>query len=216
MSVWLRGIAVAVLGASAVGVGLYLVPSTPPDDVARTFAEVQRRPRDPSAWLELGDAHAAADAPEAAEFAFRNALRLSDQTGRHRADSRLRLGFSLYSRGQDVEARRWLMEAQRLGAEAPLLNETLHQLAAAQAPEEDDMVADGAPARSDEARPAVLLPESAPPPSATAPIAEAPPEEEAFEDTEPESLEVDEPPPLGPCAVELERRPNGAMIANVG
>ncbi len=96
----------------------------PQDDISVALGRVQSNPRDPAAWMALGDAQAAIDALAAAEHAYRTA----DEVGAPQGLAAARLGFLLYQQGQDTEARRWLEAAREQGAAVPLLEETLQSL----------------------------------------------------------------------------------------
>ncbi|MEQ8280674.1 MAG: aspartyl protease family protein [Deltaproteobacteria bacterium] len=120
----LLGVLALVAGAAAVG--YYArppVPAAPPtyDDASDA---VHAAPRDPEAWIALGDAQSNLDEIAAAEHAYRTALRLDP----NHADAYARLGFLLFGQGEDAEARRLLAEAKRRGAAAPMLDSALAQL----------------------------------------------------------------------------------------
>ncbi len=117
--------AVLALVALAAAGGYFLrpLPEAPPtyDDA---YAAVHSTPRDPDAWIALGDAQSQLDELAAAEHAYRTALRLD----RERADTYARLGFLLFGQGRDAEAKPLLAEARRRGATAPMLDTALAQL----------------------------------------------------------------------------------------
>lgn len=98
--------------------------------VDAAWRRVAAEPRDASAWAALGDAQAEVDDLEAAEQAYRSAVRLGDTSGLAFA----RLGFLLYGRGRDAEALVLLREAERRGARLPMLEETVRRLAEAEPP----------------------------------------------------------------------------------
>jgi aspartyl protease family protein len=93
-------------------------------DLEVAWSKVRDHPRDASAWATLGDAQAHVDQPEAAEQAYRTALRLGSD------DRNLigRLGFVLYSQGRDREAFEALQQARDQGASLPMLAYTLEAL----------------------------------------------------------------------------------------
>lgn len=118
------GVLALVAAAAAAGYFLRPVPRPAPtyDDA---YAAVHATPRDPDAWIALGDAQSQLDELAAAEHAYRTALRLD----RERADAYARLGFLLFGQGRDDEAKPLLAEARRRGADAPMLDTALAQLA---------------------------------------------------------------------------------------
>ncbi len=147
MAATILGLAVA-LGLVLVGPRLASRPHAPErpgvelEPVAAVDAAWRRvaaEPRDARAWAELGDAQAEVDDLEAAEQAYRSAVRLGDTSGLAFA----RLGFLLYGRGRDAEALVLLREAERRGARVPMLGETVRRLAEA----EPAAPVDAAPAR---------------------------------------------------------------------
>ncbi len=85
------------------------------------FDVVHKNPRDPEAWTALGDAQSAQHELEAAEHAYRTAIRLGDKSGLAHA----RLGFLHYGRQEDAEALALLEIAQKKGAEVPMLDFTV-------------------------------------------------------------------------------------------
>lgn len=163
-------------------------------DLGRAQAAVQATPADPAVWLALGDAQAAVDAHHAAEYAYHRAIQLADAQGQPDGQARARLGFLLFGRGRDNEARRWLKEAQARGATTPLLEETLMRLTPAPRPRAAD------------------APASAPTPAAPTPRVDGGATElDAAGSPAPE--EVAAAPFL--CTVQLERRASGALLAMV-
>ena len=126
---WTR-IALSVLAAFGIGAAAYiaLVHPRASMDVEQALLAVQRRPEDPNAWIALGDAQAAVDRGAAAEQAYRTAIGLLGGADPGDGRAQARLGFLLYGHGDDVEAERWLRVAVRLGAQVPLLEETLLQI----------------------------------------------------------------------------------------
>ncbi len=92
------------------------------------WARVNARPSDPDAWMSLGEVQTEQDQFLLAERSYRSAIQLGDPEGRAYA----RLGFLLYARGADSEALETLGEAQRLGADVPMLKWTVQQLKGAQ------------------------------------------------------------------------------------
>lgn len=103
--------------------------------VSAAWRQVERDPDDPKAWVGLGDAQLAVDALGAAEEAYRRAIDLG-----HRGPAAYtRLGFLLYGKGRDVEARGLLRYARENGATDPMIDFTLAQLSSpADAREEPD------------------------------------------------------------------------------
>jgi tetratricopeptide (TPR) repeat protein len=129
------------------------VPAGPPaTPLQEALAAVQRAPESAEAWAALGDAQAALGQEASAEESYRAALRF----GGKEPNLFARLGFLLYSRGQDAEAELLLAEAERAGADAPLLAETLATLRARDGGGSADSVRDAARRDADEspARPA--------------------------------------------------------------
>ena len=124
-------VALVLIGTAAAGAWYRTVSSSSyiDGDIQTHMRAVHERPDDPEAWLALGDAQSALDALSAAEQAYRTAIEVSDAAGQGAAEARARLGFLLYQRGQDEQARRWLKEAHERGARVPLLDEILGRLA---------------------------------------------------------------------------------------
>ncbi len=124
-------VAVMLIGLSGLGVWYLTMSSTAHigSEVQTYLRAVHERPGDPQAWLALGDAQSAREALSAAEQAYRTAVEVGEAAGQDTGAARARLGFLLYERGRDAEAHRWLKEAHRLGAQVPLLDEVLAQLA---------------------------------------------------------------------------------------
>lgn len=101
-------------------------------DVQTAWSAVRAEPRDPVRWATLADAQAAIDQAEAAEQSYLTAVRLGSRDPTVHG----RLGFLLYGHGRDQEALSALREAKDLGAELPLLAQTLTDLEARLAPPE--------------------------------------------------------------------------------
>jgi len=138
-----------VIGATVLGGAWWYRQHAPGVvDVAGAWARVRANPRDARAWASLGDAQSAVDELRAAEESYRTALRLSAEEPTVLA----RLGFLLYGRGEDVQARALLEQAQFQGADLPMLQYTLDRLR-----QEAPTPADEAPA--DSAAPAAAPPE---------------------------------------------------------
>ena len=125
----------AVMGGSGWGVWRHFAGersvTEPEDRIERAWRRVHAEPRVAEAWIALGDVQAAADQSTGAEHAYRTALRLEGEGGLAYA----RLGFLLYARGRDDEARALLAEAKRRGARAPMLDHTLDRLRPSTRPE---------------------------------------------------------------------------------
>ena len=172
-----------------------LLESGPQDDISDALARVQSNPRDPAAWMALGDAQAATDALGAAEHAYRTAAEVGAGQGLAAA----RLGFLLYQQGRDAEARRWLEAAREQGASVPLLKETLQSLAQATA-------------RADAGVPSTL-PEPAPsplPPITDAGVGEL----DAAVEVPPPPAAVAELEASG-CEIPVARSRNGSLMVDV-
>lgn len=179
---------------SATGTGA--APSVPSIEAA--FDRVHKNPRDPEAWTALGDAQSAQHELEAAEHAYRTAIRLGDKSGLAHA----RLGFLHYGRQEDAEALALLEIAQKKGAEAPMLDFTV-RAAQASLQARTEGASDG--------------PETPPPPSrgsnfdagvAPEPVAERAPPPAPPEPPAPPTLAPVEPePPLEPSPCEVPAIP---------
>lgn len=118
------------------------------DPIGAAWSLVHERPKDAAAWAALGEAQAAADQLDSAEHSYRTAILLGGGDGLAYA----RLGFLLYARGEDGQARALLSEAKRRGADVPMLDYTLKALASSKAPAAGDSpvaVRDEAPAELD-------------------------------------------------------------------
>lgn len=113
---------VVLYGAHAYRSARPVAPTSTPVEAA--WAAVHAAPSDAAAWIVLGDAESAADEMAAAEHAYRTALRLDPED----VTAKVRLGFALYARGADTEARALLLEAKQRGADAPMLDTTLAAL----------------------------------------------------------------------------------------
>lgn len=110
--------------------------STSGDPIDIAWQAVHAQPEDAAAWMRLGEVQAQVDQWTSAEHAYRTAIRLGDPEGLAYA----RLGFLLYARGRDAEARGLLLQAKHRGATVPMLDFTLAALqppglAQAQSPE---------------------------------------------------------------------------------
>lgn len=126
--------ALGVVSLLVLGFALVLRPgpraqrevTAPVPSVEAAWAAVHASPRDPTLWNALGEAQEAEEQLEAAEHAYRTAIRLGGDTGLAYA----RLGFLLYARGDDAQALPHLLEAKRRGAVVPMLDFTIERLAA--------------------------------------------------------------------------------------
>ena len=212
-SAGLKLLVLVLLGAvGALGYRLWLLeraptaaPSRPKLEAAQptmeeAFAKVHAQPRNPEVWTALGDAQSAQHELEAAEHAYRTAIRLGDNSGLAHA----RLGFLFYGRQQDEAALDLLQKARAKGAAVPMLDFTIEALEAKAEPEapappapespEPEPVIATAPGTGWDAGFAPDLgpepePEPAPPVEAPQPVAEPV-----------------APRPLGPCEIPATRR----------
>lgn len=119
----------ALTFAGALWLGAHLRERAQPGVVGleKAWEGVQRAPQDPAAWAALGDAQAAMDEPASAEHSYETAIRIGGPDHRD-GPVHARLGFLLYARGEDERALALLEEADRLGADLPMLDETIMEL----------------------------------------------------------------------------------------
>jgi len=113
-----------LVGAGYLGWQAYRSEHPGEVDLQTAWIAVRLQPRHPERWAVLGDAQATVDQTLAAEKSYRTAIRL----GTTDATVYGRLGFFLYGQGRDHEALDFLSEAQRRGADLPLLASTIHKL----------------------------------------------------------------------------------------
>lgn len=187
-------------------------------DLDRAWRAVRSRPQDPAAWLALGDAQALVDQGPAAEHAYRTAIQIAQDDPTDRGLAHARLGFLLYARGADAEARDLLTIARARGASVPLLDETLAALRSpAQGP--PPAGAPPGPSRPSAAEARRIADGGVELDAATAPMIEAPPVRPASPAPAVSAPAASVAPPEVPldaaCAVPLERKRNGALLTFV-